>query len=111
MSDGQQLERHSTALEQARRSGGEVPQRSKRLSLTDMDTEHSNKNAPMIASPAAFGFGPSVAMPTLLGMMPQVTNLDDETEGEEEEEEEDTDGDILVKYLKGLSPTVSKKIM
>ena len=67
--------------------------------------EHSNKNAPTIASPAAYGFGPSVAMPTLLGMMPQITNLDDDDEDEDEDEDE-ADGDVLVKYLKGLSPKV-----
>ena len=41
-----------------------------RLSLLDMETEQS-RNAPIMASPAAFGYGPALAMPTLMGMMPQ----------------------------------------
>ena len=98
--DGQQSERNSAAIQEQSR-GSEAAYK-KRLSLTDMDTEHSNKYAPTIASPAAYGFGPSVALPTLLGMMPQVTDLDDETD----DDDEDTDGDVLMKYMKGLTPKV-----
>lgn len=47
-----------------------------RLSLLDMETQQS-KNAPSIASPAAFGYGPALAMPTLTGMMPEMPSLDD----------------------------------
>ena len=67
-----------------------------------MDTEW-NKNAPIIASPAAIGFGPSVAMPALLGMMPEFTDLDDEMD---EEGKEDRDEDDMMRYLEGLSPQV-----
>ena len=63
----------------------------KRLSLTDMEMIR-NTNAPVIASPAAYGFGPSVAMPAILGMMPDNPNLD-ETEGSGEGEES------VIRYL------------
>lgn len=59
-----------------------------------MEMEQST-NAPAIASPAAFGFGPSVAMPALQGMMPEMPNLEetDRDVGEAEGEES------LLKYL------------
>ena len=54
-------------------------QNSRRLSLLDMQMQRST-NAPVIASPAAFGHGPTVAMPTLMGMMPEMPSLDDSNE-------------------------------
>ena len=39
-----------------------------RLSLLDMEIEQ-DKVAAQIASPAAWGYGPALAMPTLMGMM------------------------------------------
>ena len=68
----------------------------KRLSLTDMDTDRVI-NAPSIASPAAFGFGPSVAMPTLLGMMPDMPNMEEGADGEGDGEGEG--GASVMKYL------------
>ena len=56
-----------------------------------METEQDTY-APTIASPAAYGFGPSVAMPTLLGMMPDMPNFDESIDGEGE------GGDVM-KYL------------
>ena len=42
------------------------------------DTEvHQSRTAPVIASPAAFGYGPTLAMPTLLGMGEQMPNRED----------------------------------
>lgn len=64
----------------------------KRLSLTDMDTDRIT-NAPTIASPAAYGFGPSVAMPTILGMMPDIPGAEEGADGEGE------DGKSAMKYL------------
>ena len=55
-------------------------QKTNRLSLLDMETEQS-KNAPSIASPAAFGYGPALTMPTLMGMMPDMPPLDQSGEG------------------------------
>lgn len=46
-----------------------------RFSLLDMETEQS-RNAPIIASPAAVGYGPAVAMPTLTSMMPAMPSLE-----------------------------------
>ncbi len=77
--------------QQQRRSGPQAPQHKKRLSLIDMDTDRVT-NAPTIASPAAYGFGPSVAMPTILGMMPDLQD-EEETDGEGEE------GASVMKYL------------
>ena len=72
-----------------------------------MDMEQST-NAPVIASPAAFGFGPSVAMPALLGMMPEMSNAE-ETDGEEGDEGEAS----LLRYLEEarqhFTPQVSGK--
>lgn len=53
-----------------------------RLSLLGMEMERSTV-APMIASPAAEGWGPTVAMPTLMGMMPEMPSLDDSGHGEQ----------------------------
>ena len=61
---------------------------SNRFSLLGMEVpDHhlSAHGAPMIASPAAVGYGPTVAMPTLMGMMPEMKDFD----------EEETDGDEL----------------
>ena len=55
-------------------------QKTNRLSLLDMEMEQS-KNAPSIASPAAFGYGPALTMPTLMGMMPDMPPLDQSGEG------------------------------
>ena len=46
-----------------------------------METEQS-KNASSIASPAAFGYGPALTMPTLMGMMPDMPPLDQSGEGQ-----------------------------
>jgi len=46
-----------------------------------METEQS-KNAPSIASPAAVGYGPALTMPTLMGMMPDMPNLDQSGDGQ-----------------------------
>jgi len=56
-------------------------QKTNRLSLLDMETEQS-KNAPSIASPAAVGYGPALTMPTLMGMMPDMPNLDQSGDGQ-----------------------------
>ncbi len=53
--------------------GGHNPNR---LSLLDMEAGAMTV-APMIASPAAEGWGPTVAMPTLMGMMPEMTSFDE----------------------------------
>ena len=42
-----------------------------RISVLDTEVQQSHK-APVIASPAAFGYGPTLAMPTLLGMGQQL---------------------------------------
>lgn len=47
-----------------------------RLSLLGMEAGASTI-APMIASPAAEGWGPTVAMPTLMGMMPEMPSFDE----------------------------------
>lgn len=47
-----------------------------RISLLGMEAGASNI-APMIASPAAEGWGPTMAMPTLMGMMPEMPNFDE----------------------------------
>ena len=61
-----------------------------------MDTERVT-NAPTIASPAAYGFGPSVAMPTILGMMPDMPAYEEGTDGGEGEGE--GEGASMLKYL------------
>ena len=60
-----------------------------------MDTER-NTNAPIIASPAAYGFGPSLAMPALLGLMPDMPNFEEATDGEDGNEGE---GGGVMRYL------------
>ena len=55
---------------------------SNRLSLLGMEVpnyDHS-AHAPMIAAPAAVGYGPTVAMPTLMGMMPEMKDFEEETD-------------------------------
>ncbi len=47
-----------------------------RLSILGMEAGQSTV-APMIASPAAEGWGPTTAMPTLMGMMPGMPSLDE----------------------------------
>ena len=82
------------------------PQHKKRLSLTDMDTECLT-NAPTIASPAAYGFGPSVAMPAILGMMPEMPKFEDEGAAGEAE------GVSVLRYLEEakdhFTPQVGRK--
>ena len=57
-----------------------------------MDTDQVT-NAPTIASPAAYGFGPSVAMPTILGMMPDMPDDEEGADGDGE------GGASVMKYL------------
>lgn len=40
---------------------------------------NQDKDAPIMASPAAIGYGPTLAMPTLMGMMPEMPSF---TEGD-----------------------------
>ena len=70
------------AAERSSRKAREIErnQKTNRLSLLDMEMEQS-KNAPSIASPAAFGYGPALTMPTLMGMMPDMPPLDQSGEG------------------------------
>lgn len=45
-----------------------------RISVTDEDVEQSHL-PPTIASPAAFGYGPAVAMPTILGLAQRMPDV------------------------------------
>ena len=50
----------------------------------DMPDQEQSAHAPMIAAPAALGYCPTVSMPTLIGMMPEMKDLEeDETDVEE----------------------------
>ena len=57
-----------------------------RFSLLGMEVPDYDQtgHAPIIAAPAAVGYGPTVAMPTLMGMMPSMEDF---------EEDIDRDGD------------------
>ncbi len=67
-----------------------------------MDTER-DVQAPTIASPAAFGFGPSLAMPTLLRMMTDIGNLD-------EEEDDSVDGEIESTPMRYLEDSLRQQL-
>lgn len=56
----------------------------------------TNTSAPTMASPASYGFGPSMVMPGILGMMPDMPPLEEGDGGEDEEEEGE---DSVLKYL------------
>ncbi len=45
-----------------------------RLSLLGMEM-NQDRDAPIMASPAALGYGPALAMPTLMGMMPEMPSF------------------------------------
>lgn len=72
---------YQTAAERAKRAR-EVERNKNlaRLSLLDMEIEQ-DKGGAHIASPVAWGYGPALAMPTLMGMM-----------GEQEEADAGQDG-------------------
>ena len=75
---------HCSAAERARRA--EEVERNKniaRLSLLDMDIEQDRGGAHM-ASSVAWGYGPALAMPTLMGMMggQESTDLGPHEEGQ-----------------------------
>ena len=73
----------------------------KRLSLLDMEARPFT-HAPMIASPAAVGYGPTFANPTILGMMPEMPKFEESTDGGEE----GNDSSLLSTSGMGLSPEV-----
>ena len=59
-----------------------------RFSLLGMEIPDLDQlgHAPIIAAPAAVGYGPTVAMPTLMGMMPPMNDFQEDVDGEGEGE-------------------------
>ena len=99
-----QLDYHSAFMLKPRE--GEHPREAKqsttastnRLSVLDMDAAPS-KGAPMIASPAALGYGPTLALPTLTQMARAPTtnsgNDDDDATKEHDDSTQDQDMSLL----------------
>ena len=102
MTSDVQLDYHSAFMLKPRE--GEHPQETKqsttttstnRLSVLDMDAAPF-KGAPMIASPAALGYGPTLALPTLTQMArPPTASSDDDTTKEHNESTQDQDMSLL----------------
>lgn len=109
MTSDVQLDYHSAFMLKPR--AGEQPQEEKqqrtadsstanRLSVLDMDAAPS-KGAPTIASPAALGYGPTLALPTLMQMAKApVTNSSNDNEGTKEHDES-TDHDMSLLNVSG----------
>lgn len=74
------------AAEQRKRLSDYDDFSSNRFSLLGMDVpdQEQSTHAPMIAAPAALGYGPTVAMPTLMGMMPEMKDFEEEETDVEE---------------------------
>ena len=97
-----------SAEQQKRSSDHDVDYSSNRFSLLGMDVPEYDQSgqAPTIAAPAAFGYGPTVAMPTLMGMMPDIKDFEEDTDGGNELDESSTSAGLGVQ-LRVKSPGVS----
>ena len=95
-------------MQQKRENEYDVDFSSNRFSLLGMDVPEYDQSAqaPTIAAPAALGYGPTVAMPTLMGMMPDIRDLEDDTDGGGELDESNTSAALGVQ-LRVKSPGVS----
>ena len=95
-----QLDYHSAFMLKPRE--GERPREAKqptttstnRMSVLDIDAAPS-KGAPMIASPAALGYGPTLALPTLTQMASTPTGNDDDATKEHDDSTQDHDMSLL----------------
>ena len=79
---------------------------SNRFSLLGMEVSDYTAHAPMIAPPAALGYGPAVAMPTLMGMMPEMKDFEESTDGDGSHDGLDLSTTALQVPLKEKSPGV-----
>ena len=80
----------------------------------DIPETDQSAHAPMIAAPAAVGYGPTVAMPTLVGMMPEMKDFEeDETDGNEDGLDLSSAGGGVRLRVKspGVSPRHSEEII
>lgn len=74
----QPRENQSDARQRQKMGVPPSPSKESRLSMLNMDT-HQSKALPKLASPAAEGWGPTMALPTLLGMGQAMQHDQDET--------------------------------